>query len=56
LTATGAEALAALETTLQIKPGQKLSAGNMVTTSGDYELQIAFGSSDLGQTDRASNQ
>jgi hypothetical protein len=56
MTPKGAEVVAALETTLQIKPGQKLSAGNMVTTSGDYELQIAFGRSELGQTGQTPGQ
>jgi hypothetical protein len=49
MTSSGTEALAALETTLQIRPGQKLSAGSMVTDAGDYELQIAFGRSELDQ-------
>ena len=51
MTPAGAEPLAAIETTLQVKPGEKLSAGNMVTTTGEYELQIAFGRSQLGQSE-----
>jgi hypothetical protein len=55
LTPKGSEVLGALETTLQVEPGQKLSAGNMVTTAGDYELQIAFGRSDMKQNDQHPN-
>jgi len=45
-TPRGTEVLAALATTLRIESGQRLSAGNMVTSSGDYELQIAFARAD----------
>lgn len=41
------DVLAALETTLEVEPGQKLTAGNMVTSNGDYELQIDFGRAQL---------
>jgi hypothetical protein len=49
----GAEVLAALATTLSVEPGQRLSAGNMVTSSGDYELQIAFANTQIDQDEQA---
>jgi hypothetical protein len=46
-TAHETDVLAALATTLEIEPGRKLTAGNMVTNNGDYELQIDFGRAQL---------
>jgi anti-sigma factor RsiW len=41
------QVLAALETTLNVEPGQRLSAGNMVTSNGEFNLEIAFGRANL---------
>lgn len=38
----GGETLAALATTLQLHPDEKASAGQLVTSSGRYELKVAF--------------
>jgi hypothetical protein len=56
VTPKGAEVLAALATTLRMEPGQKVSAGNMMTSSGNYELQIAFARADMERDeDRPTN-
>jgi hypothetical protein len=34
--------IAALATTLDVQPGREISAGKLVTDSGDYEVEIAF--------------
>ena len=38
----GGEALAALATNLLVKPGERVSAGELVTTAGKYELKVGF--------------
>ena len=38
----GGEALGALSTNLNLDPGQKVTAGQLATTAGEYELKIAF--------------
>jgi len=38
----GGEALGALSTNLDMDPGQKVTAGQLATTAGEYELKIAF--------------
>jgi hypothetical protein len=43
------EVLAALGTTLQIKPGDVRSAGQMVTSSGGNELTVAFSKAGLSE-------
>ena len=46
-TSHGGEPLAALSTQLQMQPGQKLTAGQLATSAGDYELKIGFARADL---------
>jgi hypothetical protein len=55
MTPKGAEVLAALATTLRVEPGQRLSAGSMVTSSGNYELQIAFAKAEINPDEHASS-
>lgn len=43
----GGEALGALSTNLNLDPGQKVTAGQLATTAGEYELKIAFSRADL---------
>jgi len=38
----GGEALGALSTNLDMDPGQKVTAGQLATTAGEYELKIAL--------------
>jgi hypothetical protein len=41
-TPQGGQPLAALATNLQVEPGQKVTAGQLATSAGDYELTIGF--------------
>ena len=50
-TPEGGEPLAALATNLQMRRGQKVTAGKFATSAGEYELKIDFAS-----TDRAENK
>jgi hypothetical protein len=43
------EVVAALATTLQIKPGEIRSAGQMVTSSGENELTVAFSKAEVSE-------
>lgn len=47
-TPRGNEVLAALATNVQMKPGDRLSAGQLATTAGEYELKISFAEARLG--------
>lgn len=46
-TSHGGEPLAALSTQLQVEPGQKVTAGQLATSAGEYELKIGFARADL---------
>jgi hypothetical protein len=46
-TPQGGEPLAALATNLQMRRGQKVTAGKFATSAGEYELKIDFASRDL---------
>ena len=50
-TAHGGEAVGALATQLRLQPGQKTSAGELVTTSGAYRLKIGFSQANLQRSD-----
>lgn len=41
-TPTGGAPLAALSTNLRMQPGEKITAGQLSTSAGDYELNIGF--------------
>lgn len=40
--AGGRETLAALATNLRVRPGERVAAGELATTSGKYELKVGF--------------
>ena len=46
-TPAGGEPLAALSTNVQMRRGQKLTAGKFATSAGEYELKIDFASTEL---------
>lgn len=46
-TPSGAEPLAALSTNLRLRPGQKVTAGELSTMSGRYILKVAFARASL---------
>jgi endonuclease/exonuclease/phosphatase family metal-dependent hydrolase len=46
-TPLGGQPIAALSTHLQLEPGQGVTAGQLATSAGDYELKIAFAREDL---------
>jgi hypothetical protein len=48
-TPSGHRPLAALSTTLQLQPGQKVTAGRLTTSAGEYELKIEFKEADLAE-------
>jgi hypothetical protein len=48
VTVAGGETVGALDTTLDVQPGQKFTAGQLVTSDGAYRLEIGFAESDLG--------
>ncbi len=47
-TPTAIEPLAALSSSLRLQPGQKVTAGELSTTSGRYVLKVAFARASLG--------
>ncbi|HEX4056416.1 MAG TPA: hypothetical protein VHX86_19315 [Tepidisphaeraceae bacterium] len=47
VTLRGGEALGALSTTLDVQPGQKFTAGQLVTSAGAYQLKVGFAQGDL---------
>jgi hypothetical protein len=51
-TPQGDRPLASLATTLDLRPGEKLTAGQLVTSAGPYELSIAFSRSALPEGHR----
>jgi hypothetical protein len=46
-TPQGKEPLAVLATTVQVHPGQPLSAGKLTTSEGEYELKVEVTSTEL---------
>jgi len=46
----GNDVLGAVSTSLQMNPGQKLTAGEITTERGSYRLKVAFGRYDLPQS------
>jgi hypothetical protein len=48
-TPSGHRPLAALSTTLQLHPDQKVTAGRLTTSAGEYELKIEFKEADLAE-------
>jgi hypothetical protein len=48
-TPNGNEPLAALSTNLQVEPGQTITAGQLATSAGEYQLKISFAREDLPQ-------
>jgi hypothetical protein len=48
----GGQAVGALSTTLNMDPGQKVTAGQLSTTAGEYELKIAFSRATLPEGKR----
>lgn len=46
-TPQGGQPLAALATNLQVEPGRKVTAGQLATSAGDYELTIGFARAQL---------
>lgn len=51
-TPTGTEPLAALSSSLRLQPGQKVTAGELSTTSGRYVLKVAFARASLRSESR----
>ena len=51
-TPTGTEPLAALSASLRLQPGQKVTAGELSTTSGRYVLKVAFARASLVSENR----
>ncbi len=45
----GGQAIGALATELQLEPNQKTRAGELVTSSGEYQLKIGFSQTSIGQ-------
>jgi hypothetical protein len=41
-TPRGGQPLAALATTLRVEPGQRLTAGQLSTSAGEYQLNVGF--------------
>jgi hypothetical protein len=44
----GGQAIGALATQLQLHPNQKVAAGEMMTTSGAYQLKVGFSQATAG--------
>ncbi len=51
-TPTGTEPIAALSADLRLQPGQKVTAGELSTTSGRYVLKVEFARASLGSESR----
>lgn len=49
-TPQGGQPLAALSTTLQMRRGQRLTAGKLATSAGEYELKIEFAGAEVGDS------
>jgi hypothetical protein len=52
VTPNGGRPLAGLSTNLEMEPGQKLTAGRLMTAAGEYQLKIAFAEAELPASQR----